>query len=112
MLGLPQVEWELKKDPEIKELWPVVENSTPVEAGDWPRHLRDYFVKDAEYSVAGNSVLMVDKVVILKTLRAEVALHHCHSGGRGIQARVREALFWPGLARTSSGHSTSARGVA
>ena len=44
--------------------------------------MKGYFVKDAEYPVAGDSVLMANRVIIPKTLRAVVliALHHSHPG--------------------------------
>ena len=82
MLGLPEVDKESAKDLDMKKLWQLVEVGTPTVSGDWPRYLKGYFVKNAEYPVAGNSVLMADKVIIPKTLRAEVliALHHSHPG--------------------------------
>ena len=66
----------------MKELWQLVEAGTPTVSGDWPRHMKGYFVKDAEYPVAGDSVLMANRVIIPKTLRAVVliALHHSHPG--------------------------------
>ena len=90
MLGLPEVDRESAKDPEVKELRKLV-----AKAKDWVRHLRDYFVKDTEYSVAGNLVLVANRVVIQKTLMVEVlvALCHSHSGMRVMQARAREALY-------------------
>ena len=58
-------------------------------------------MKDVEYSMTSNSVLVVDRVVVPQSLRVEVmvALHHSNSGVRTMQARTREALFWPGMGK-------------
>ena len=42
-----------------------------------PRHLKYYFVEDAEYSMAHNTILMANQVIILRSLKAKVpaALH-------------------------------------
>ena len=78
MQGLPLV----NKDPEMKELRQLVKTDTPMEEGEWPLHLKGYFVGDAKYSMAGNTIFITCRVIIPRTLRAKMlaALHHDHPG--------------------------------
>ena len=61
--------------------------------------MKYYFVEDAEYSMAHNTILMANQVIILRSLKAKVpaALHHSHLDMRGMQARTKEAMIWPGM---------------
>ena len=89
-LGTIRVDEESKRDPEMKELYQLVETGAPVEAEEWPRHLRGYHRRGAEYSTLNHSVLMNQRLVIPRALRLEALalLHSCHSGVRGMEARA------------------------
>ena len=93
-LSTIRVDEESKRDPEIQELYQLVETGSPVEAEEWPRHLKCYHRRGAEYYTLNHSVLMNQRLVIPRALRLEALalLHSCHSGVRGI-----EAMFWPGM---------------
>ena len=98
-IGTLRVDEESHKDPEIKELHQLVEAGAPEEAEEWPRHLRAFFRKGAEYSTINNSVLVDQRLVMPRALRLEALalLHSGHGGVRGMEARAREAMFWPGM---------------
>lgn len=100
--ALEVIQWsrlneESGKDGEIRELSKLVMSGTPEEKSDWPEELGGYFVKDGEYSVVGEVVVVNNRVVIPKSLRREVlkAMHVGHCGVSGMGSRAREVLFWP-----------------
>ena len=66
---------------------------------NWPQHLRGLFPKEAMYAVEGNSILISKMVVIPTSLRDKVleTLHQGHIGVKGMMARAKETLFWPGM---------------
>ena len=100
--ALEVIQWsrlneESGKDEEIRELSKLVMSGTPEEKSDWPGELGGYFVKDGDYSVVGEVVVVNNRVVIPKSLRQEVlkAMHVGHCGVSGMGSRAREVLFWP-----------------
>ena len=99
MLGSEEIDKLSAPDPVLKELRQLVESGVSTDAEDWPRHLRSYHVKDADYTVMGHTVLINGKAIVPAALRSEMlaALHRSHSGVTFMQARAREALFWPGM---------------
>ena len=54
-------------------------------------------MKDAEYSVVGNVIVINGRVVIPKSLRQAILriLHVGHCGVSGMGSRAREAICWP-----------------
>ena len=61
MLGLEVINKKSAGDPSLKELKQLVEGGVSNDAEDWPRHLRDFHVKHADYTVMDNTVLVDGK---------------------------------------------------
>ena len=76
-----------------------MEEGAGEDAGDWPWVLREYFVKHAYYTVIGNTVLIDGRAIIPAGVRSQMlsALHRSHGGVKGMKARAKDAMFWPGL---------------
>ena len=89
------------RDSDIKELGKLVMDGVPEEVSSWPGNLQPYFVKDADYSVLNNVVIVNDRVVIPRELRGEIlrALHIGHCGVTGMGNRAREVMYWPQMGR-------------
>ena len=92
-----KVDEESRKDAEICELGKLVMAGVPEEKSAWPEELKGYYVKDAEYSVVGNVIVINGRVVIPKSLRQAILriLHVGHCGVSGMGSRAREAICWP-----------------
>ena len=85
------------KDPAIEELKQLVDEGASKDAGDWPRVLREYFVKHSYYTVIGNTVLIDGRAIIPAGVRSQMlsAPHRSHGGVEGMKARAKDAMFWP-----------------
>ena len=64
----------------------------PTRKGDWPCYLMCYFIADTEYSMTGDPIILANRVIITKTLRADMLadLHHGHPNIRGIKPRAED----------------------
>ena len=53
----------------------------------------------AYYKVIDNTMLIDGRVIVLGGLRSQMvsALHGSHKGTKGMKARARDAMFWPGM---------------
>ena len=99
LLGPKEIDKTSSLDPTLKELRQMVESGASADSKDWQRHLWSHNIKDADYTVVGDMGLVNGRVVVPEALRSEMlaALHRSHGGMVGMQARAREALFWPGM---------------
>ena len=92
-----RVDEESLKDSEVCELGKLIMTGIPEEKSEWPEELKPFFMKDAEYSVIGNVVVVNGRVVIPHSLRGAAlqAMHVGHCGVYGMGNRAREAICWP-----------------
>ena len=99
LLGPKEIDKRSILDPMLKELRQMVESGASADAEDWPHHLRSHQVKDMDYTVVADTVLVNGRVVVPEALRSKMlaAIHRSHGSVVGMQARAREALFWPGM---------------
>ena len=66
-----------------------------------PNDLRPYWNFKEQISIYDNILFKGEKVIVLQSLKPEMlaAIHQSHLGAEACKRRVREFLFWPGLAQ-------------
>ena len=74
MIGTKEIFKESAKDTTTKELKQMLEEGASKDAEDWPKALRNHHVKDANYIVVEDTVLINGKAIIPTNLRSQILL--------------------------------------
>ena len=99
MIGTKEINKESAKEATAKELKQMVEEGASEDKEAWTKALRNHHVKDANYIIVEDTMLINGKAIIPTNLWSQIleAFHRSHEGANLIRARTGEAIFEPGL---------------
>ena len=88
-------------DPDYTSLLHTIKTGFPVNRTALAAHLRPFWEVRNRLSHWENIIMLENRLVIPKKLRHRVleALHSAHQGCTGMQARVNDCIYWPGISR-------------
>ena len=99
LLTLDQIRHHGSTDTDYSSLLQTIQDGFPTARENLPANLRPFWEVRNRLS-HWNSIIMLDKrLVIPKNLRHQIlqALHSAHQGCTGMQARVNDCIYWPGI---------------
>ncbi len=90
---------ETEKDPELSVVSQVVKDGWPENIRNCPTSAKPYFTVRDELSLVDGVLFKSNKIVVPKSLRAEMLtkIHESHQGIVRCKQRARECLYWPGM---------------